>query len=128
MKKIVLLAIIGLLILSCKNTEETKDSANENQNLTEYQGEFIFTNNAAVLKGSNFIYGVTIDDMAKELAKKVAPVKRDEFDMVPVIVKGTVANKEEGQEGWDEILTILEIVSVSNTPSEADIKIEEKNE
>jgi hypothetical protein len=47
--------------------------------------------------------------------------------MVPVIVKGTVAEKAEDQEGWDEILTIMEIVSVSNTPSEADIKIEEKN-
>ncbi len=128
MKKIVLLAVIGLMIFSCKNTEETKENATDNQNLTEYQGEFIFTNNAAVLKGSNFIYGVAIDDMAKELAKKVAPVKRDEFDMVPVIVKGTLANKEEGAEGWDEILTISEIVSVSSTPSEADIKIEEKKE
>ena len=57
----------------------TKEKTTENQNLTEYKGEFIFTDNAAVLKGSNFIYGVTIDDMAKELANKVAPVKRDEF-------------------------------------------------
>jgi hypothetical protein len=128
MKKLVLFAVIGLIMFSCKNTEETKEKTTENQNLTEYKGEFIFTDNAAVLKGSNFIYGVTIDDMAKELANKVAPVKRDEFDMVPVIVKGTVAKKEEGQEGWDEILTISEIVSVSDTPSEADIKIEEKND
>jgi len=128
MKKIVLLAVIGLLVFSCKNTEETKETAAENQNLNEYNGEFIFTDNAAVLKGSNFIYGVTIDDMSKELAKMVDPVKRDEFDMVPVIVKGTVAKKEEGQDGWDEILTISEIVSVSDTPSEADIKIEEKTE
>jgi len=128
MKKIVLLAVISLLVFSCKNTEETKETTTENQNLIEYKGEFIFTDNAAVLKGSDFIYGVAMDDMAKELAKKVAPIKRDEFDMVPVIVKGTVANKEAGQEGWDEILTILEIVSVSDTPSEADIKIEEKKE
>ncbi len=64
--------------------------------------------------------------MAEELAKRVKPVKRDEFDMVPVVVKGTLKNKEEGEEGWNEILTITEIVSVSDTPSEADVKIEEK--
>jgi hypothetical protein len=128
MKKIIVIAVIGILFFSCKNNEGSNETATENQNMPVYKGEFIFTDNAAVLKGSNFIYGVKIDDMAKELAKKVAPVKRDEFDMVPVIVKGTVAKKEEGQEGWDEILTISEIVSVSDTPSEADIKIEEKKE
>jgi hypothetical protein len=46
--------------------------------------------------------------------------------MVPVIVKGTISKKPEGQEGWDEILTINEIVKVSDTPSEADIKIDAK--
>ena len=128
MKKLVLLAVVGILMFSCKNTEETKENTADNQNLKEYKGEFIFTDNAAVLKGNSFIYGVTIDDMAKELAKKVAPVKRDEFDMVLVIVKGTVTKKEEGQEGWDEIITISEIIDVSNIPSEADIKIEEKKD
>ena len=128
MKKFVLLAVFTLLIISCKNTEESKETATENQDLTEYKGEFIFTENAAVFKGSDFIYGVKLNDMARELAKRVAPIKRDEFDMVPVIVRGTVAEKEADQEGWDEILTILEIVSVSDTPSEADIRIEEKKE
>lgn len=128
MKKLVLLAVVGILMFSCKNTEEAKENNADNQNLKEYKGEFIFTDNAAVLKGNSFIYGVTIDDMAKELAKKVAPVKRDEFDMVLVIVKGTVTKKEEGQEGWDEIITISEIIDVSNIPSEADIKIEEKKD
>lgn len=122
MKKITFLVVITLLVISCKKTEDNKD-----KNLKEYKGEFIYTENAAVLKGSDFIYGVTIDEVALELAKKVDPVKRDEFDMVPVIVKGTVAKKAENQEGWDEILTINEIVSVSDTPSEADIRIEEKN-
>ena len=47
--------------------------------------------------------------------------------MVEVIVYGIVEPKPEGQEGWDEILTIKEIVSVSETPSPADIKLEDKN-
>tara|TARA_R110002049_G_scaffold63924_2_gene169398 strand:+ start:2781 stop:3155 length:375 start_codon:yes stop_codon:yes gene_type:complete len=122
MKRIVLLFIVfATVTFSCKEKETERVS-----NDPEYAGEFIYTADAAVLKGSNFIYGVALDEMAEELAKRVKPVKRDEFDMVPVVVKGTLKNKEEGEEGWNEILTITEIVSVSDTPSEADVKIEEK--
>tara|TARA_R110002124_G_scaffold120895_7_gene279142 strand:+ start:54826 stop:55200 length:375 start_codon:yes stop_codon:yes gene_type:complete len=122
MKRIVLLFIVFATVpFSCKEKETERVS-----NDPEYAGEFIYTADAAVLKGSNFIYGVALDEMAEELAKRVKPVKRDEFDMVPVVVKGTLKNKEEGEEGWNEILTITEIVSVSDTPSEADVKIEEK--
>tara|TARA_R110002072_G_scaffold85225_1_gene192978 strand:- start:58415 stop:58789 length:375 start_codon:yes stop_codon:yes gene_type:complete len=122
MKRIVLLFIVfATVTFSCKEKETERVSKDP-----EYAGEFIYTADAAVLKGSNFIYGVALDEMAEELAKRVKPVKRDEFDMVPVVVKGTLKNKEEGEEGWNEILTITEIVSVSDTPSEADVKIEEK--
>ena len=74
------------------------------------EGDFIFLEDAAVLKGDKFIYGVTIDDLSKQLADKVKASKSSDFDMVPVAVKGNVSQKPEGQEGWDEILTITEIV------------------
>ncbi len=136
MKKIILLILLSTFVFSCKNTQEKKDAnyekltvtVTEDSKIPIFQGEFIYLDNAAVLKGANFIYGVTIDDMAKELAEKVKLVKQDEFDMVPVIVRGIVANKPEGQEGWDEFITIKVIVSVSETPSEADIKIEGSKE
>ena len=60
------------------------------------------------------------------LADKVKAVKSSDFDMVPVAVKGKVSQKPEGQEGWDEILTITEIVIVGSKPSKIDVKIEEK--
>ena len=95
-----------------------------------YQGEFIYLEDAAVLKGRNFIYGVTLDEKAKELADQVAPVKNEDFDMVAVVVKGVVSKnpnlKAEG-EGWEEVITIKEIIAVSDKPAEADIKIEETN-
>ena len=75
MKKITLLVVTTLLITSCKNTGDNKDKTVEGQNLKEFKGEFIYTDNAAVLKGSDFIYGVTINEVTKELAKKVKPVK-----------------------------------------------------
>ena len=78
------------------------------------------------LKGDNFIYGVSIDELSKQLAERVKEVKVSDFDMVPVAVKGKISQKQEGQEGWDEILTITEIVLVGNSPSKIDVKIEEK--
>ncbi|MEX2379962.1 MAG: hypothetical protein WD530_04430, partial [Vicingaceae bacterium] len=60
----------------------------------------------------------------KELSEKVAPVKKDEYDMVPVVVKGIITKKEESEEGWEEIVTITEIVKVSTRPSNPDVKLD----
>lgn len=135
MKKITLLVAIIVLTFSCKNTEHKPEETEKEPEVKElstsenmFQGEFIFVENAAVFKGTDFIYGVTLNDVAKDLASQVENVKNDAFDMVPVIVKGTISKKPKDQEGWDEILTITEIVKVSDTPSEADIKIEAKKE
>lgn len=137
MKKIILVLTLSIALFSCKNSEEKTTVDNpeveitENNNATKdvlYKGDFIYIADAAVLKGSNFIYGVTLDDMATELAKQVKPVQETEFDMVEVIVKGTISPKPEGQEGWDEIITIKEIVQVSSTPSKIDIKLEDTKE
>ncbi|MGJ8665528.1 MAG: hypothetical protein ACSHW7_04120 [Patiriisocius sp.] len=129
MKKLVFIAIAVLTIASCKNNETKVNEdlvTTANSNLAVYKGEFIYTADAAVLKGKDFIYGVAIDEKMHELADKVAPVKKDDYDMVPVVVTGTLANKPEGTEGWDEILTIIDIVQVSKTPAKADVKIEDK--
>ena len=135
MKKITFLIAILVLTFSCKNTEQKPEETEKEPVVKEmttenmmYQGEFIYIADAAVFKGKDFIYGVTINDIAQELADQVNKVKNDDFDMVPVVVKGNLSKKEEGQEGWDDILTITEIVKVSDTPSEADIKIEAKKE
>lgn len=131
MKKFFLLAALFTVLISCKNGEEkqaeTTEVSTENpENLKVYRGEFLLLADGAVLKGDSFIYGVTIDEMTKKLGESVKPVKRDSFDMVPVFVRGIVSPKPEGADGWDEIITIKEIISISDKPSEADIKIEEK--
>ncbi|GAB5398606.1 MAG: hypothetical protein Aureis2KO_01910 [Aureisphaera sp.] len=133
MKKTLLLLTFALatVLFSCKNSEEKSAAQEDTPKLLEneysmYSGEFIYLADGAVLKGNNFIYGVTLDEMAEELSKRVAPAKKEEFDMVPVVVKGILSKKPEGEEGWEDILTIKEIVTVSDTPAKADIKIEEK--
>ena len=135
MKKILLFILISIITFSCKNNAEKSskkvdksDTAAEIVNPKDkiYRGDFIYLGDAAVLKGNKFIYGVTLDEMATELADKVKSVKESDFDMVPVAVKGSINRKPEGVEGWDEIITITEIVLVGNKPSKIDIKLEEK--
>ena len=130
MKKIILITFLSIVSFSCKEEIKTSkekeskvalNSAEENL----YRGDFIFLKDAAVLKGDNFIYGVSIDELSKQLAERVKEVKDSDFDMVPVAEKGKISQKQEGQEGWDEILTITEIVLVGNSPSKIDVKIEE---
>jgi hypothetical protein len=137
MKKITFLILLSIIVISCKNNEEkSTEKANEPDAAVEinnsediiYKGDFIYIADAAVLKGEKFIYGVTLDEMTTELANRVKSVKETDFDMVPVAVKGVINPKPKGQEGWDEIITITEIVMVGTKPSKIDIKIEEKKE
>jgi len=136
MKKITLLSILSLMLffVSCKNEGEKAAEAADQPKLMEaseypvFTGEYFYSSDGAVLKGSSFIYAVKLDDKAKELSDMIAPIKKEEYDMVPVMVRGVVERNpalDEGQEVWEEIITIKEIVSIGNAPTEADIRIEE---
>ena len=116
--------------MACKNkevkTDETDAVMEEVSNNDIIEGEFIYIADGAVLKGPNFIYAVALDDKTKELADKVTPVKNDDLDMVSVKVKGTLGPNPlfiETGEGWEQMLTITEIVEVGTAPVEADVKI-----
>ena len=135
MKKILFFILISIITFSCKeNAEKASEKVDKLDTAVEinstedkiYRGDFIYLGDAAVLKGNKFIYGVTLDEMATELADKVKSIKESDFDMVPVAVKGSINQKPEGVEGWDEIITITEIVLVGSKPSKIDIKLEEK--
>ncbi len=137
MKKILYLFLLSAALISCKNSEENSEEITEETSeykdpqidaqLPIYRGEFYYTEGAAVLKGENFIYGVVLDANSKELAEKVETIKQDEFDMVPVVVQGVLSKKPEGQDGWDEVLAIKNIIRISKEPTKADVKIEAKN-
>ena len=122
-----MLLLVAVLFFSCNNSEEKKEEIpilEENISAQEiYHGEFIYTPEAAVLSGSSFVYGVEMNAVAKELGTRVDAVKKDDYDIVPVAVQGKISKKPEGTEGWDEIITITQIISVSDTAIEADVKI-----
>ncbi len=137
MKKIVFLLCLTLLIVSCK--QETKETATPEtskvssaststlSSLRELEGEFYYNDEAAVFKGKTFIYGVQRDAMAEKLAEQTKPKMRDQYDMIPVIIKGEVQKnpaRAEGKEGWEEIVVIKEIVDVLEPTDDEAIKIE----
>ena len=129
MKKIFLLLLLSAAVFSCKNSEEknvTDEMTTENtENLQTYKGDFIDSNGAVVLMGSNFIYGVKRNEVSNDLSKQVSAIKKNDFDMVGVTVKGTISKNTEDESEWEELITIKEIVKVNDTPSEVDIKLEE---
>lgn len=116
MKKLVLLTVLSLVLFSCKQ----KNSSEENE-VTLIRGEFILIDDAGVIKGKDFIYGVEINTMAKTLAKQIKPLQREDYDMVPVVVNGVI--KPNPQKGWEEIVDIKEIVGVTAPTSELPTKI-----
>ncbi len=136
MKNLIVISavLLSLMLTSCKNSGETSEKGEEatpklmDSKYVLYSGEYFYSSDGAVLKGNSFIYAVTLDDMAEELGKMIEPIKKEEYDMVPVMVKGVVKRNpalDEGKQVWEQIITIKEIVSIGNTPVEADIKIEE---
>ena len=129
MKKIFLLLMLSAAVFSCKNSEEKNNAdemtAENTENLQTYKGDFIDSNGAIVLMGSNFIYGVKRNEISDQLSKQVSAVKKNDFDMVGVTVKGSVSKNTNNETEWEELITIKEIVKVNDTPSEVDIKLEE---
>ncbi len=112
---LILLSCSFFALTSCKNEGKKEDSNIENATAVEdleiIKAEFINVADAAVLKGDTFIYGVVLDDKAKELTAKVTPMKNTEYDMVPVRVKGIIKDNT-AKEGWDKVVEIKEIVEV----------------
>lgn len=100
--KIIFTGLLVLLFLGC-----AKDGTRE------IDGEFLYIADAAVIKGDGFIYGVEMDEKMMELANQVKKFKRDDFDMVPVKIVGILSEKSQESEGWDTIVKIQKIISVS---------------
>lgn len=112
----VLLAVVCLSVVGCKKDQKGEGTAKL------LRGEFIYIADAAVLKGDDFIYGVELGPMVDSLAKKVAVLKREEYDMVPVVIMGIVKPNPE-KEGWEEVVQITEIMGVTRPTGELATKI-----
>lgn len=119
MKKILFILTLAITAFSCQdegreelmNQPQTEKVPDSIQVLT---GEFIYAGDAAVLRGSDFVYGVTVDSMSKVLAEKIEPYKKEDFDMVSVKVKGKIVPSDR-RESWSENIEIREILEILET-------------
>lgn len=121
MKKILLFLIV-IAFLSCKNESKKEETINvdsdektlkQSDGLTLLKGEFIYYADAAVLQTHADVYAVIIDDKMHELNKQVQQYKRESTDMVPVTIRGKIIPKPENEEGWPFRVEIKEILNVS---------------
>lgn len=130
MKKLNLLLCIGVFVsgflFSCKSDSKEKDVEKDStivveDDLKTFHGEFIDVDTAAVLNGKNFIYGVKMNDHAKNLIKQADSLKKDEYDVVNIVVKGKLEPND--KEGWEEILTINSIEKVYKPQPKKETKV-----
>ncbi len=116
MRKILGLLLITLALYSCQDDErrDLMDQASVEtipDSIQVLKGEFVYGKDAAVIRGENFVYGVTLDSMSNALSEKIAPLKSDDFEMIPVTVKAKILPNP-ARKGWEEVIEILEIVEV----------------
>lgn len=115
-----------LFTLSCKKESEKKEATQEDNveatKLKSFVGEFIKVDDAAILKGNSFIYGVVLDSMGLALAEQAKTYKYDVYDMVPVVVTGDLIPNE-NEEGWEEFIKIKQIIRISEPKMEETIEI-----
>ena len=110
MKKLLIFVFV-ISFLGCKNN--SKNSSETTDDTEIITGNYIFFKDAAVLQNDVQIYGVILNDLAKELNKKAAPLKTNETDMVSVEVRGIISTKENPKILWANKLEIVEIISIS---------------
>jgi len=124
MKKLFGMLMLSLLSFSCQDegrgelmeqrkTEKVPDS------IQLLEGDFIYSEEAAVMRGDDFVYGVTLDSMSRVLSERIAPLKSDDFEMIPVKVKAQIRPNPR-QNGWEEMIEILEIVEVPESGKVSD--------
>jgi hypothetical protein len=124
MKKELLVIILSLFAFSACGDDSREEKIEEvipavaQDSLTVIEAEFIHLADAAVLKGRSFIYGVELDSIAMKLAKEIEPLKNDEFEMIPVKVRAKII-KNPGQNGWDELVQIREILEIPEKQSDS---------
>ena len=130
MKKVIIILIAFISVLSCKN--ETKQDVNleenraksydQNDGLITMKGEFVYYADAAVFQTTSEIYGVVIDNNMHQLVEQVKPFQNEATDMVPVTVRVRKFEKPEGEEGWQFRVEIKEILKVeAPDPNKEDV-------
>lgn len=116
MKRILGLFLLLIIFAACQD-EDRRELMN--QPVTEKQpdsiqvltGNVVFGEESAVIRGEDFVYGVSLDSLGNVLAEKLKPLKSDDFEMIPVTVKAKILPNQD-RRGLEEMIVIREIIEV----------------
>lgn len=121
MKKQILLIFTLASLAACKSIFGGKTPVV--QTLT---GEFLYADNAGILRTDPDIYGVVANEKLNELNQRSESLKTDKYDMVLVTVKG-ILRKNPHRGGWKQVVEIQELLSVEkSTEKESDFIIKKR--
>ena len=116
MKKISVFLFISALFINCKNDSKSPSTAGESPKdgiTRELSGNFTYYADAAVFQTKNALFGVMENEKTQELIKISETLKEDPTDEVAVTLKVNVFKKPEHEEGWENRIEIIDIISVS---------------
>ncbi len=123
MNKTLWILLFVLIITGCnqgQNKDENKSDdlqkkvKKESDNWQRVSGDFITVDTAAVIKSRSQIYGVVLDSMGQVLNKRSKEIQKEEYEMIPVIIKGEIINNDVENQ-WEKLIEVKEIIRVSKS-------------
>lgn len=115
MKRFVLILFLILGFSSCESEREASQEPvlvpTAKDSIQNYKGNFITAGDAAVLKGSKFIFQVKMDSTAIAIKDSLRNYSLNKESVIPVEVKGKVTNNPRAS-GYSQIIEIKEIVEI----------------
>ena len=134
MKKLLVLLLVSVSFMACKNESKDADvnlednrakSYNQNDGLITMKGEFLYdeAQKAAVFEMPNgTIYGVVVDDNMLALNEQVKPFKANEYTSVPVTIRVKRIENTDESILWDNVLEVKDILKVeAPDPNKKDV-------
>ncbi|MEZ4855408.1 MAG: hypothetical protein R2812_02895 [Gelidibacter sp.] len=125
MKQFIVILLFVTVFYSCKNDSKTETANNTTEttdNIRQVTGNFIYYADAAVLQTKSELFGVIENEKMKELVEKSKAYKNEPTDEVVVTLKVKVSKKPENEEGWENRVDIIDIVSIAKAnPDDNDI-------
>lgn len=130
------LILLLVLFLACKSEEKTENKDNKNNSIESnsakkqiskdaprtISGEFIYSDEAAVIKRRNTMYGVVMNDKAKNLLNQAQGISEDPYATFNVTVTAKIEDNE--GEGWEKLLNIQKIIKVEKSENSESLRLE----
>ena len=126
MNKSLWIFVIVLIISACNQDQKKDDKKSDDLqekikkdsgNLQRVSGDFITVDTAAVIKSRSQIYGVVLDSMGQVLNQRSKKMQKEQYDMIPVIIKGKIINNDVENQ-WEKLIEVKEIIRVSKSREE----------